>query len=104
MPASTSNEEFLRYAILLTRTGAAFEEPLIRRHVEYLRKLDREGRLVLCGPFTDYRGGMVIIRAASLEEARGIAADDPFVSEGAETFEVRTWLLSCEENSHLGMG
>lgn len=104
MPTADSNQEFTRFVILFTRTAQPFTEPLIRRHVEYLRKLDREKRLVLCGPFIDYRGGMVIIKAASLEEARKIAADDPVVLEGAETCEIRTWLLSCEENNHLGMG
>lgn len=104
MTTTSSNDTFTRYVILLTRTDTPFSEPLVRRHVSYLRELERRGQLVLCGPFTDYRGGMVIITTSSPEEARKIASDDPFVSEGAETFEVRTWLLSCEENNHLGMG
>lgn len=101
--SDNTNREFTRFVILLTKSTQPFSEPLVRRHVKYLKELDREKRLVLCGPFVDHKGGMVIIKAGSMEEARKIAASDPFVLEGAETFEIRTWLLSCEENHHLGM-
>lgn len=100
-----TNEDFKRFVILLTQIpGVETTEALIRRHVAYLRELDRRGQLVICGPFTDYPGGMVIIKAESLESAKQIASDDPFVIEKSRTPEVRSWLLSCEENSHLGMG
>jgi len=79
-------------------------EVLIRAHVAFLRKLDKEEKLVMCGPFTNCKGGMVIIKASGLEEATRVAESDPFVSEGVRTFEVRTWELSCEENNHMGMG
>ena len=67
----------------------------------HLRELDQAGKLVLCGPFLDYAGGMVIVQAESREEAEEIAKRDPFVASGTETYEVRTWELSCEENNHL---
>ena len=37
---------------------------------------------------------MVIIRAASLAEAREIAASDPMHSSGARSFTVRPWLMN----------
>ncbi|WP_368858143.1 hypothetical protein [Paenibacillus oleatilyticus] len=46
----------------------------------------------------------MIIRASCYEEARSIAESDPFVSTGTESYELRTWQLSCEENNHLGAG
>lgn len=58
----------------------------------------------MAGPFPDHRGGMVVLRAASEEEARAIAEADPFVSSGAETYELRKIELSCRDNKHLGMG
>ncbi len=79
-------------------------EPVIRAHVEHLKRLDDKGLLVLCGPFKDDKGGMVILRAASHEAAKEIAEADPFVKEGVETYELNTWELSCAENNHLGMG
>lgn len=98
-------DEFTRYVVLLTkRPGQALTEPLIRAHVAHLRQLDAAGRLVMCGPFGDHPSGMAIIRAGSLEEARALAAADPFVASGAEDFEVRTWHLSNEANNHMGYG
>ena len=79
-------------------------EALVRKHVAHLKELDRQGRLVLCGPFQDHKGGMVIIKAASLDEARKTAEADPFVQEGVETYDIRIWELSCAANNHMGMG
>ncbi|MFD2442845.1 YciI family protein [Bacillus sp. CGMCC 1.16607] len=91
-----------RYVILLTmNSGRELSEELIKEHVAFLRNLEQNHQLELCGPFTDYRGGMVIIRAASYEEAKRIAESDPFVSSGTESYELRTWQLSNEENNHL---
>lgn len=79
-------------------------EAEIKLHVQYLRELERQGVLVLCGPFTDGDGGMVIVRAADKDAAGRIAAADPFVQAGVRSCAVRTWKLSCEDNNHLGMG
>lgn len=96
---------FIRYVYILTMIpGMKLNEKIIRAHVRHLKDLEVKEKLVLCGPFTDYSGGMVIFRADSLEEARGIAESDPFVREGYETYELRTLELSCEENNHMGMG
>jgi uncharacterized protein YciI len=97
--------QFNRYVILLTSSPAAKrDENTIRDHVAFLRKLEGEGKLVLCGPFTDHAGGMIVIKAKDKAEATAIAKSDPFVRSGSRSFEVRSWLLSCEENNHLGMG
>ncbi|MNW54072.1 YciI-like protein [compost metagenome] len=97
--------EDIRYVILLSlASGREMTEELIRAHVQHLKQLDREGKLVLCGPFTNYRGGMVIIKASSYEEAQKIAESDPYIIAGVETYELRIWELSCEANNHMGMG
>lgn len=98
-------EDFQRYCILLKNdSGRATTDTAVKQHIAYLRDLAIEGKLVLCGPFTDYNGGMVIVKAASKEEAIATAKRDPFISGNFRTYEIRTWLLSCEENSHLGRG
>ncbi|WP_110945337.1 YciI family protein [Paenibacillus phocaensis] len=105
MSEAPSFAEFQRYVILLSlKPGRRLDGELIREHVAHLRELDRNGQLVMCGPFIDYKGGMVIIQSGSLEEAREIAERDPFVKSGAENYELRTWAISCEENQHLGAG
>lgn len=62
-------------------------------HREYLQRLDAEGALVLSGPFTDRRGGMVMIRAESEAAARAIADADPLVTQGVDTYELRHWRI-----------
>lgn len=72
----------------------------IKPHLDFQVDLERRGIMFGAGPFwTDdeqrWEGeGMVIIRAASLEEAKAIAASDPMHSSGARTFTVRPWLLN----------
>lgn len=86
--------EFTRFAIFLAPVdGKQTPEELIRRHVAFLRKLDGEGRLVLCGPFTDRKGGMIILKADSLAEAEQITAAD--LSSGRVSARSRFAAGSC---------
>jgi len=74
---------------------------VVQEHVEHLRTLDQEGRLVLCGPFADYPGGMVVFRADSEDEALRIAKSDPFIASGFKTFELRTLEVANADNNYL---
>jgi uncharacterized protein YciI len=97
-------EEDICYVILLSPTAQDRRDmDIIRAHVRHLQELERSGQLVLCGPFSDSPGGMVIIRAASREEAAEIAGRDPYVLSGIRSYELRTWGLSHEGNRHIGI-
>ena len=74
---------------------------LVESHVAYLRKLKAEERLVLCGPFTDYPGGMVVISAESAEAAVLTAEADPFIAAGCKTYELRSFEPATEDNNYL---
>jgi uncharacterized protein YciI len=69
-------------------------------HLEHQRSIERAGVMVAAGPhWTDderfWDGeGMFVIRAASLDEARSIAAVDPMHKCGARSFKVRPWLMN----------
>ena len=76
-------------------------EEIIKDHVDYLKDLKSQGRLVLCGPFTDYPGGMVVLLAEDLAEATSIAQTDPFIVSGCKSFEMRTLAEANEENNYL---
>jgi uncharacterized protein YciI len=87
---------FTRYVIVLHKVaGKELSPDTLRRHIAHLAALDAAGKLVLCGPFADHPSGMVIVQASDKHEATRIAESDPFVREGARTFEVRTWLVAC---------
>ncbi|MGW4202858.1 YciI family protein [Streptomyces sp. NPDC004726] len=68
----------------------------IPAHLAYLIGLEKQGALLMSGPFLDATGnpgpsGMLIVRATSTEEAAALAAADPFHSSGARTFRVEEW-------------
>lgn len=87
--------------VYLMKNEEPLNEELITKHVEHLKNLKSQGKLVLCGPFSDYPGGMVVFLAENLEEATNIAKADPFISSGCKTFEIRTLELANEENNYL---
>lgn len=65
-----------------------FTAEVIERHMAYLSTLKQQGRLVLCGPFLDWKGGMVVVRAEDRKQAMVDALADPYVVEGFEHFEI----------------
>lgn len=69
-------------------------EPFLPAHRAYLQQLDAAGTLVLSGPFSDRRGGMVLIRAESEEAARAIAEADPLVLHQVDRYELRHWRIT----------
>jgi len=96
---------FDRYVVLLEKPPGTVTTPeTVRAHVQYLRRLETSGHMVFCGPFTDYDGGMVVLKAVSKDEALALVNEDPYIVSGARTFELRTWRLSCADNNHLGRG
>ena len=98
-----NNLKYIRYVILLNRKKD-YSIDVIKKHVDHLKRLDKKGQLILCGPFKDYNGGIIIIRAGSLEEANYVAESDPYITEKFSTYELRTLDLSNKENNHMGMG
>lgn len=89
------------YVILTMPTGGIDKlAPHLAAHLAYQKDLEARGITFAAGPFaddseTDWSGeGMIIVRAASLADARMIAEADPMHSSGARKFRVRPWLLN----------
>lgn len=89
------------YAIFTTPTGGlgpVFAN--IEDHLAYQVQIEKEGVMYAAGPmWTDdgemWEGeGLVIVRAASRDEAIGIAQRDPMHARGARSFRVRPWLIN----------
>jgi len=89
----------IAYVILLELVRP-FGGDVIQRHIEHLRALDEAGQLMLCGPFTDHPGGMVVVRADSYAAADEVARSDPFVAEGYETYALRTLEVADKETGY----
>lgn len=60
-------------------------------HLAYINDLFKQGKVMAGGPFTDGQGGMVIYIADTYEEALELAKNDPAVTTGARTLELREW-------------
>lgn len=69
-------------------------QALSPRHLAYLGTLGNKVLFAgaLFGETDEKEGSLMVVEAASLDEARGLAAWDPFVTEGLyEAIEVRRW-------------
>jgi len=69
-------------------------------HLAYIQRLEVSGQLMMAGPLSDETGtemegaGMLVLRTASMDEARSLAASDPMHSTGARSFTLRRWLVN----------
>ncbi len=68
-----------------------FGQPGIREHSAYMSQLEKEGKLLVGGPFVDKPGSLtatgaiMLILADSLDEARKMMAVDPAQTSGLMT-------------------
>lgn len=82
------------YAIMATDKPGSLEKRLATRptHLEYLKALQAEGRLVIAGPHpaidsedpgeAGFTGSLLIVEFDSLEDAKAWADGDPYVAAG----------------------
>jgi uncharacterized protein YciI len=64
------------------------------RHLDYLRRLHAEGKLVMAGPVADASGALVVYRAADTAEAERLVAEDPYTREGVSAdATLREWTV-----------
>jgi len=95
--AAASLAEAQFYAAILERGPAwvAGEPPTAQPGYEAHRRnmadLEASGALVAAGPFDGFDGGMMLLRADSLEAAEAMMAADGFLESGALTLDLREW-------------
>jgi uncharacterized protein YciI len=73
----------LRYKVPLEEVDAN-----MKAHVTYLKKWYARGVFVVSGRRVPRTGGVILAKANSEDELRGILAEDPFVTEGVADFEL----------------
>lgn len=79
------------YVAVLTIVDQDLNAKVRPAHLDYINELYKQGKVVMAGPFTDKKGGVVIYKASSPEEAKALAEADPVIVEGARTLELREW-------------
>jgi uncharacterized protein len=98
--ASEGSLRLQLYAVLSTAISLGAVKEHLAAHRAYLRQLEASNVLFAAGPLwtddgTFFEGdGLLVYRAASVEEAHAIADADPLHSSGARTYRVRPWLLN----------
>jgi len=97
--------EMTTYVMLLERgkTYNKINQTMVEKHVDYIRKLDDEGRLVICGSTKGFPGiaGMIIFEAEDYETAKAICQTEPFVFEGYATFKLFSMCVGNKANNYL---
>ena len=70
---------------------------LQRGHLDNIRRLASEGKLVLAGPFMDSGEvrGLFVFDVGSVEEARELTETDPAIEAGRLEMELRPWYGSA---------
>jgi len=66
-------------------------EKVFPLHIAYMDQLQVQKKVFAAGPFSDQGGAMIILSAASREEAEKIASNDPIHQEGIRKFQIREW-------------
>ena len=68
---------------------------LQKQHLAFMEDQHRQGPLLVAGPFMEpgTRRGLVIYRAASLEEAKTRASGDPMIKAGRLALELHPWAV-----------
>jgi uncharacterized protein len=79
------------FAAILTIGDSSKSQEYRPHHLAHLERGEREGFIYARGRFADGAGGLIIYVAESLEEARRIADQDPYVASGARKLELREW-------------
>lgn len=89
------------YAVeLIPVEGRVMSHDVIARHTEHLRELDRQGKLVLAGPFSDDPRGLLVLNCDDRRDAEAILNVDPLIVGGVRSYRIHTWLIANADNGY----
>ena len=83
----------MKFAALIDYTTDASKIAATRpAHREYLKKLLDSDHIVISGPFSDDRGGLLVYEASSQQEVEDMIRNDPFALAGVfVSWTIREW-------------
>jgi uncharacterized protein len=83
------------------REGVPMRQQGLGPHAAYMQQLQDQGRLFAGGGYASDDGGMAIVTAANIEEARTILAADPAITSGIFVAELRDWRVRFRTDASL---
>lgn len=78
--------DILRYVRPIDEVDA-----LLEPHRDWLKRGFASGHLLMAGRREPRIGGVIVIKAETVEEAQALAAADPFITGGVAEFELIAW-------------
>lgn len=88
--------------ILKEKRKGELDANLLTRHIDHLRHLSREGKLMIAGPFKNNEQGMLILNCEDIDEAINLVESDPFIKEKYyNTYDINELIVANEENNWL---
>ncbi|MFW9768812.1 MAG: YciI family protein [Candidatus Thorarchaeota archaeon] len=76
--------------------GIAETEQRVTEHFAYLQKLQKEGKLIMAGRFSEVLIGLAMLEVESKEEALEIMKNDPAVMAGIFHAELYPWRIALK--------
>jgi uncharacterized protein len=87
---------------LKEKSQRPLSEALCHAHVEHLKQLKQQGHLIVCGPFTDNAGAVLILQAISKQAVENLIEKDPFIQENYyQQYKITEFQMANEENHYL---
>lgn len=84
-------------------SGGVREQPGWDAHADFVDALIESGTFVMGGPFADHSGSMSLLEGVTVDEAREIVAEDPFIENGVFVLDgVREWDVFVDELTAKG--
>ena len=84
-------------------SGSVREQPGWGEHAEFIDALIAKGTFVMGGPFSDNSGSLSLLEGVSIDEAKRIIAEDPFVENGVFVLDdLREWDVFVDELTGRG--
>ncbi len=71
-------------------------DKFVSAHKQYIAELIADGHEAKTGYWAERGGGMLLFKAASLEEAKRIVARDPLIKANCVNYELHEWCIVME--------
>ena len=92
------------YLVLLQeKSKQPLDMSLLQAHVQHLQRLKKAGQLILCGPFADDTGAMLVLNSDSVAEVEALLCLDPFVRDCYYASYTITEFYAADESNHYLM-
>ena len=91
------------YLVLLSEKQPQLSsDHLLKAHMDFLKQLRANDQLLLCGPFADNKGAVLIINAESKIHAEEMINQDPFIQQKYyKQFVVHEFIAASDDNNWL---